>query len=370
MRTMRIAIVSLVAAAICPALVAASGEKTGHAEIVDAVDEVLVDASNDGAGYAIVLEIDGDIVLERGYGCAVRDECEPFEPDTIAQIGSLTKQFTASAVLRLVETGRVDLDAPIGRYLPHLPATTARITPEQLLTHTSALPEYCGADFDAISRPEFVRKCLAAPLRFEPGTQTAYSNVGYGALAVIVERVSGQSLEAFLREEILKPAGLSSTGYFVSRDGDRYARGYVDGKDQGNIRNRIAALDGDWWKLKGNGGMQASAKDMYRWYRALNEAGTLSPELRRWLTTPHSAWKDGVAEGYGWYFRTDDGSTVHQMSHSGSDGVFFSYYWHRPQDDAFMYFVGSSGEEPVLSTLREVLRLLRSYLSGEAAVSE
>lgn len=367
---MRIAILSLVIAAVYPAAAAASGETTRRVELVDAVDQTLVEASKDRSGYAIVLEMDGDVVLERGYGCAVRHECEPFEPDTIAQIGSLTKQFTAAAVLRLAENGRVDLDAPIGRYLTDVPASAARITPEQLLTHASGLPEYCGADFDEISRPDFVRQCLAAPPGFEPGTQTAYSNVGYGALAVIVERVSGRPLEAFLREEILEPAGLRSTGYFVSRDDGRFAHGYLDGEDQGNIRDRIAALGGDWWNLRGNGGMQASARDMYRWYRAVNEAGSLSPEMRHWLTTPHSRWKDGVAEGFGWYFRTDDGSTIHQMSHSGSDGVFFSYFWHRPQDRVFMYFVGNSGEEPVLTTLRQVLQLLRAYLSDEAATSE
>lgn len=350
---------------------AATDTRHDHADVVAGIDEILERASRDGSGFAVVIEIGDELVLEKGYGLAIRDGHVPFTPDTVAQVGSLTKQFTATALLDLVEKGRVELDAPVSRYIPEIPATAAAITPRQLLTHSSGLPEYCGPDFEAIGRSEFVRRCLAMPLAFKPGTRTAYSNVGYSAIALIIETASGRPYADYLRDEILKPAGLLDTGYFLSNhESTDLAHGYLDGQDRGNIRDRISALDGDWWNLKGNGGMQASATDMYRWYRALNEPGTLSPRLRQWLTAPHTDWNDGVAEGFGWFFRSEDGSAVDQMSHAGSDGVFFSYYWHRIEEDAFMYFVGNSGEQSVLETLREVLDALRTHLSAEKAAPD
>jgi CubicO group peptidase (beta-lactamase class C family) len=128
----------------------------------------------------------------------------------------------------------------------------------------------------------------------------------------------------------------------------------------GNIAEQIRALGKHWWNLKGNGGMQASALDMHAWYKVLNGDGALSQNVRAQLTTPHSPWADGVAEGYGWYCRSDDDGRMRQMSHSGSDGVFFSYYRHRLDRRAFMCFVGNSGEEPAKDVLRKVLGILTS----------
>lgn len=189
----------------------------------------------------------------------------------------------------------------------------------------------------------------------------AYSNVGYGAIAAVIEFVTEQDFEAYLEDEILRPNGLKATGHLFPEDLDAdFARGYLEDEDMGNIAEQIAALEGNWWSLKGNGGMQASTQDMYAWYQVLNGAGVLSDNVRAELTVPHLPWSDGVAEGYGWYFRSDDDARIRQMSHSGSDGVFFSYYWHQPDEQAFMYFVGNSGEEPTLKVLREVLGILNT----------
>jgi CubicO group peptidase (beta-lactamase class C family) len=329
--------------------------------IASEIDAILAKASSDGSGYAIIVEVDGVMVLNKGYGYADREKGIAFTTRTIAQIGSLTKQFSAAALLQLADTGRVDLHSPLTKYIPDTGPLNGKATLHQLLTHSSGLPEYCGDDFERVSRNEFIRNCLSLPLLFEPGSDVSYSNIGYGAIAAVIEIVTGQEFTAHLDAAVLRPSGLRSTGHLFPADSDAvFARGYLEGRDMGNIGEDIRALGDDWWNLKGNGGMQASTLDMYTWYRVLNGDGALGENVRAQLVIPHSEWIDGVAEGYGWYFRSDNGDRIRQMSHSGSDGVFFSYYWHRPDERVFMYFVGNSGEEPTKDVLRNILGLVRS----------
>lgn len=329
------------------------------------IDALLSEASSDGSGFAVIVEFDGQIILSKGYGYADREQHVAFTPASIAQIGSLTKQFNAAAILQLVENDEVDLAAPLRKYIPGVAPPVGEITLHQLLTHSSGLPEYCGDDFDPMGRDEFVDVCLGLPLVFEPGTEVAYSNVGYSAIAAVIEFVTGLDFDTYLKQKVLLLNGLKKTGHQFPKNLEAdFVRGYLEDQDMGNIAASIEALDGDWWNLKGNGGMQASTQDMYTWYKVLNGGGALSPYVRGELTTPHAPWSDGVAEGYGWYFRSDDGGRVRQMSHSGSDGVFFSYYWHRPDKQAFMYFVGSSGEEPTKKVLREILGTFNAMFDG------
>ena len=327
------------------------------------IDAVLRAASSDGSGFAIIVELNGETLLSNGYGYADREKQLAFTPASIAQIGSLTKQFTATAILQLAEAGTVDLGVPLRTYIPQLKPPAGDITLSQLLTHSSGLPEYCGDDFDRLDRDGFISTCLSLPLGFAPGTDVAYSNVGYAAVAAVIELVTGMDFETYVEEELLRLNGLNATGHHFRQTQDAiFARGYLADEDMGNIREKIESLDGKWWNLKGNGGMQASTLDMYDWYKTLNGGGELSQNVRAELTVPHSPWLDGVAEGYGWYFRSDDEGHIRQMSHSGSDGVFFSYYWHRPDKQAFMYFVGNSGEDASKEVLREILRIFTTVI--------
>jgi CubicO group peptidase (beta-lactamase class C family) len=344
----------------------AGGEAAnGDFDLSSNIDAVLREASSDGSGFAIIVELDGEIVLSKGYGYADRARNSAFTPASIAQIGSLTKQFNAAAILHLAEAGEVELAAPLKNYIAEVEPPVGDVTLHQLLTHSSGLPEYCGDDFEPVSRDEFVEICLSSPLVFEPGTDVAYSNIGYGAIAAVIEFVTEQNFEAYLEDEVLRMNGLRATGHLFPENLDAvFARGYLEDKDMGNIAEQIEALEDNWWNLKGNGGMQSSTQDMYAWYQVLSGEGVLSDNVRAELTAPHSPWSDGVAEGYGWYFRSDDGAHIRQMSHSGSDGVFFSYYWHRIDKRAFMYFVGNSGEEPTKKVLREILAIFNTMFDG------
>jgi CubicO group peptidase (beta-lactamase class C family) len=178
--------------------------------------------------------------------------------------------------------------------------------------------------------------------------------MGVSFAAAVLEQVTGKRWEDHLRDRIWKPFGMNDTGWtFPGRSSASFAVGYLGDKPQGVISDRIAALEGADWHLKGNGGMQASAADMLRFYR-----GILSqPEaVRSILLVPHA---DGaspdVKEGYGLFFRLDESKQPYRIGHSGSDGVFFSYFAIYPQQDAFLYFVGNNGETAVRPVLQKVL---------------
>ena len=165
-------------------------------------------------GLSVAVVQDGKLVKSAGYGFADIASKTAATPATVYGLGSCTKPITALAVLKLVEAGKVSLDAPILTYLSGLPPAWKGITVRQLLTHTSGLPNYrLRLDLDRLagySQPDSVRKLVEnAPLNFAPGTRYEYSNTNYHLLAEIVEKVSGRNYLDFVQSQILRPSGLT-----------------------------------------------------------------------------------------------------------------------------------------------------------------
>jgi CubicO group peptidase (beta-lactamase class C family) len=314
-----------------------------------------------GSGFrgAIIVERDGAVVLKAGYGWANKERRVGFTPSTIAQVGSLTKQFTAAAAVDLARRQKLRVSDPLPKYLEDVPAKAAGITVHQLLTHTAGLPDSCGADFDRVSRKDLTRRCLAHLVPSAPG-KFAYSNLGYSLLAAVVERASGEAIEDYLTKRFLKPLQMTRTGYFFrdSLDGSM-ALGYSDAGAQPPISDRLRSLNPDFWNLKGNGGMQASVEDMYAWYRALSRGPIIDDRMRQALLTPHARRDDGVAYGYGWFLRVRDDGQVEQVSHTGGDGVFFAAFVWRPIDKIYYYLVTNTGGQAGADLASIVLRILR-----------
>ena len=233
-------------------------------------DSVLRAAAAQGFSGVVLLARDGEIVLKKGYGVANRAEGIAMSGNSVVQIGSNTKDFTVVALLRLVERGRVRLTDSLGTYLPDVPADKRGITVEHLLHHRAGFAQHLGDDFEALSREQMERRALASPLRFAPGTEERYSNVGYSLLGAIIERVTGRSYDEHVRDEILRPLGLHDTGSRLPGfDPRRVARGYRGERDMGSMLEKPHAADGPYWNLRANGGMLSTAHDMLRFYRAL-----------------------------------------------------------------------------------------------------
>jgi CubicO group peptidase (beta-lactamase class C family) len=235
------------------------------------------------------------------------------------------------------------------------PGATARIS--DVLAHQAGLAEYCGKDWVRRLKVDLIAECTAAPLVAPTGT-VSYSNPGYSFLAAIVEEVSGQTWEDYLRDHVFVPADMTRSGWlFQSRPPADFAVGYLNDKPHGIEADRIAQFRGEVWNLKGNGGLQASAKDMHRFYTFLMQQPSA---IREPMTKPHTAeYSQGVREGYGFAFRIDRTGKPYRMGSSGSDGVFLSYFMWLTQQSTFMYFVGNNGEarvRPVLGAVVDVLQ--------------
>ncbi len=178
------------------------------------VDDYLSRLVRHGFSGAVLIAKDGQIVLKRAYGMANRETGLPYDVGMVSCIGSVTKQFTGAAIMKLEMQGKLSTSDPISKYLPGVPADKAGITIHHLLTHTAGFSgDLGGSDEEPIARDALVAKVLAAPLVAKPGAQFEYSNEGFALAAAIVERVSGQGYEAFLRAQLFLPAGMTDTGY-------------------------------------------------------------------------------------------------------------------------------------------------------------
>ena len=327
------------------------------ADEMQPLHRMLEAAAEEGFGGAVVVERAGVVLLKAGYGMADRGVGVPFTPRTIAQVGSITKQFTAMAVIDLWRRGLLDFTDPVSAFLPQVTGPLADRTLHQLLTHTGGLPEYCGPDFERTTLDDLLA-CLNGSA-LGPVGPVSYSNPGYSVLAAVVEAVADTSLEAVLEQRFFRPLGMESTGYSFPGHPDRgLAHGYGSEGPTPPISVRIAALGDAWWALKGNGGMQASVDDMLRWSRALRRGPVITTAMRDLAFSGHETREPGIQVGYGWFVRTDEAGRVWRVSHSGSDGTFFAAALWYPRTETFIYLVGNSGESNVRPIVSRVLELV------------
>ncbi|WP_244177433.1 serine hydrolase domain-containing protein [Streptomyces atriruber] len=281
----------------------ARGAPTPRERVDPAVDRYLDEALPKGPGITVAAARGDELKHCAGRGLADRAAKTPATCDTVYDVMSITKQFTVAAVLKLEMAGELRVTDRMDEYIGPVPEDKRDITLHQLLTHTSGLPESLGDDYDPASRAELLAGAKKARLRSAPGEEFHYSNAGYSVLAAIVERVSGQSYESFLAEHLFRPAGMTHTGYVlpaweraqVAVEYDRH------GRARGLPMDHPWAPDGPYWNLRGNGGMLSTARDMFRWHRALTGDTVLSATARQKLFAPQVRVPelDG-SYGYGW----------------------------------------------------------------------
>lgn len=332
------------------ACVAAGCGATPQAGVDDptgtAVEHTLAAAETAGFSGVVVVLRGGDVDIMRGFGEPVSGADARNDADTVFQLASVSKGFTAAAILQLVGTGRLALDAPITRYLADVPEDKQAITVHQLLVHTSGLPHRvgsCGSESAALDRDAYVRHVLAVPLESPPGTRHLYSNDGYGLLGAIIEQVAGTPLDAQLQRTLFAPAGMSHTGLSLP-EGSTAAEGHRDGERfLGNLNPGFRRADGPAWCNRASGGLLSTARDMARWLQALRVNRVLDQAATELMLTPHVAENaDGSSfYGYGWaLFTTSRGTRL--AAHDGSLSGYFTadLRWYRDED--VMLFVAAN----------------------------
>ena len=311
-----------------------------------AIDRIMADYGEPGMPGASVMVIkDGEPVVTGSYGLANLENETPVTPDTSFRLASVTKQFTATAVLMLVDDGKLGLDDAIRKYFPEFPAFADDITIRHLLQHTSGVEDYEPIYGDRF--PEQVRDAgvvriisMTEGTYFPPGTEYRYSNSGYAILAVLVERLSGKSFAAFLEANIFKPLSMNRTLAYeagISTVPDR-AFGYQVSDEGIELADQSA-----WSAVLGDGGVYTSVNELLRWDTALYEGGLLSPELRQASLTPGF-------ENYGFGFRIDEYQGRKRIHHSGSTSGFRNFMARFP-DERLTVIVLTNRAEPDVEPL-------------------
>jgi len=293
---------------------------------MDEIDVLMKRYDGDVPGASVLVVRDGRPVIRRSYGQSNLEDRAASTPDTNYRLASITKQFTAAAILLLVEDQKLSLDDRVKKWLPSLPSAADQVTIQQLLIHTSGIVDYedvMASGTTAQLHDSDVLHLLESQdtTYFSPGTSYRYSNSGYALLALVVERVSGKSFAAFLRERIFIPVGMSHTVAHeegVSTVANR-AYGYAlkDGKWTRKDQSLTSAVLGD-------GGIYSSIDDLARWDAALYDSRLLSDESRRLAFTPHTDTdRDDVKYGLGW--RITGESLWHSGETSGFRNVIVRY---------------------------------------------
>ena len=310
-----------------------------------------------GFGGVVVVRNGADITT-RTFGDADRENDVPIDAETVFDIGSLTKQFTAAAILRLEMEGRLSVDDTLGQHVPGLPDDKAAITLHQLLTHTAGVPVGVGLDDEPIGRSDYLERVGTTPLMHEPGDQYAYSNVGYALLGAVIEFETGEPYENYMRTALFEPAGMLDTGYVVPDwDGHTIAVGYdaASGDRFGRPNEQPWDVDGPYWNLRANGGLLSTSADMLRWDEALMGDDVLDAAARAKLFAPHvpEGPETNISHGYGWrIFPTPMGTPL--IGHSGGNGVFFADFLRFVDQDVAIFVTTNSFQNDDLNLATEV----------------
>ena len=254
-------------------------------------------------GASVLVLKNGEPVVRRSFGLADVEQGIAAAPQTNYRLASITKQFTAAAILLLAEDGKLGLDDRARDWLPSLPESNNAITLRHLLTHTSGLVDYeeiMPADLEEPLRDADVLELQAGESRlyFEPGTAWRYSNGGYALLALIVERASNLSFPEFLRQRIFLPLGMANTIAYVQEGPAVPQRAYGHSLVEGEWTRTDQSLTSS---VLGDGGIYSSIDDLARWDAALYDDRLLSDDSRRLAFTPWVKSDDpDVDYGYGW----------------------------------------------------------------------
>lgn len=290
----------------------------------------------------------GQPISTQSYGLANRSFQIPMAPDHRISINSISKTFTATAVMMLVEAGKIDLQRPIAAYLPELTAPwKEQVTVHHLLTHSSGLPRESGIQwFDQLTlQQQVVQLINAQDLAFAPGSRYDYSNTGITLLGRIIETTSGQSYADYLQEHIIQPLGLQNTGvYQGSRVVERQAVPYKVSSNGVAETQRSKHLGEN-----AGGGMYATVDDLYRFVLALEQHELLSPATTALMFNGHLAIDDGDQAAYGWTLKAFGAQQLRFASGSGYGSK--SVVIRAPASDDFIAITSNWGNTPILQMM-------------------
>jgi CubicO group peptidase (beta-lactamase class C family) len=302
-------------------------------------------------GLSLGIMRDGKLIYAHGYGLANIELDVPVKPDTIFQTGSVGKQFTATAVMMLVEEGKISLDDKISKYFLDAPASWKEITVRNLLNHTSGIPDYGSDDTNAAKKlidlrvdyteDEMVTRFATLPLDFPSGSKWSYSNSGYVVLGVLIHKVSGQFYGDFLEQRVFQPLHMDAT-HIISEENIVPHRSAGYRLVKGEIKNQ------EWVSPKLNttadGALYTNLLDMAKWDAALTAQTLLKKSSYEQMYT-RVRLSDGKTYGYGFGWGISSANDHPILEHSGSWQGFTMHFLRYPQDKlSFVVFTNLDSE--------------------------
>jgi CubicO group peptidase (beta-lactamase class C family) len=336
-----------------PAFTSTPAPTTIPPELISDIDAWLGQQSKDGnfSGSVLVAR-QGEVLLNQGYGLADREGNIANTAQTWFRLGSITKQFTAMAILVLESRGQLSVNDPICNHIADCPPAWAGITVDHLLTHTSGIPDLLELPGykNTLATPSPPTQTIARfkdlPLDFQPGEKWHYSNSGYIVLGYIIEQVSGQSYEDFLQQSISTPLSLHNTGY--DHNSSSLAVGYPDG------HSTLPAEFIDMSVPYAAGALYSTVEDLYRWEQALSTEQLVPWAYLDEMFAPHAAIPEswGWSYGYGWFITEERGRpmNVHEGGIPGFATIIARY-----PDDHVTIIVLSNQENTDVGRIQDFL---------------
>ena len=321
------------------------------------IDTYLNTCASNGFSGTVLVSKKGKIILSKGYGWADSKNKIPNTTSTVFNIGSVTKQFTASAILKLVEQKKIKTSDKINLFFDQTPLDKKEITIHQLLTHTSGISSKTGGyRYNEASKEQFLNDFFKSKLQSKPGTKYQYANANYIMLTAILENVSKQTYNSYLKEFLFKPSQMNSTGYkSINFNTEKLAHGYYyslkDEKwvDWGTTQQHLPNNNNHWYSI-GKGDIHSTVEDLYKWHVSLKNNIVLSSETRSIQETAYVAENDKKTShyGYGWAIsKSERESKI--VAHNGSNGLYFADFIRFTDEDiTIIYltnkFLGSESE--------------------------
>ena len=278
---------------------------------------------------SVLVAQNGQIVLNKGYSLANQESAIYNIPDTRFYLGSITKTFTAMAILLLQEQGKLHVQDQLCNYIPNCPSPWQAVSIHEMLTHTSGIPQLDDSQISSASPAAWIASFTNVPLQFTPGGAFQYCSICYQILAYVVQQVSGEPYSQFIQQNILTPLHMTASGF----DSQAYYSQASSALGYESWRVRSGPIgfttDPQWSVLLGSGLLYATVNDLYRWDQALYTNTLVSQATLAQIFTPYvnATIFPGSAYGYGW-FLTSSPVTGHQLT------------WHDGVVDGFRNYIG------------------------------
>lgn len=299
------------------------------------IDGVMTRFTEEGYSGAVLVAQNGKIILLKGYGLADRERKIQNTPQTLFNVASVGKIFTAAAVLKLEMQGKLRTDDLISKYLGEFPKEKSGATIHHLLTHTAGLVP-AGKSLNYESRQAFVQSVKDVPPESKPGEKYRYTNAGYVLLAAIVEEASGVAFETYLQKNIFSPADLNLTGYpwEAKFKNAPVAVGYKGDK---LAELKPALRETDVWGNRGADNILTTVGDLYKWTQALRKNKVLSEQAKKKMFTAY-VHDD---EGYGWHVAKTERNTTFVRRGGGRPDFESEIQWYIDENTVVIFTINN-----------------------------